>query len=205
VTCAAWTDTTTETALHCCQTATGSCNTTQTLRNISCVMLYRCQYKWGEHTRWPLHHDHFWSILCPHLLYSTSSHVLLTKYSLIIVAWFHKNDYLSNNIWIKLKPHTHKGCVRLFLLPYCASHKELNSHHPHSPMWVEDIHTMGCCSMPQRHCLRHCNHHHSAVQPSALCLTPWLGCTWVPFAAQGCYPSPRRGCLGLDTGGGVVL
>jgi hypothetical protein len=43
--------------------------------------------------------------------------------SLITVAWFHKNVYLSKEIWIQLKPHTHKRCTRLFLLSYGTCHK----------------------------------------------------------------------------------
>jgi hypothetical protein len=47
----------------------------------------------------------------------------LTQRNFIIVAWFHKNVYLSDEIWIQLRPHTHKGCARLFMLPYGTSDK----------------------------------------------------------------------------------
>jgi hypothetical protein len=53
--------------------------------------------------------------------------------NLIIVAWFDKNVYLSDEIWISL---TRTG--------------ELNSHHQQSPMGVVGIHTMGCCPVPRR-------------------------------------------------------
>jgi hypothetical protein len=49
----------------------------------------------------------FWYTVRPHLLYSASSTVPLTKYNIlhpITVAWFHKNVYLSDEIWITLKP-----------------------------------------------------------------------------------------------------
>jgi hypothetical protein len=49
-----------------------------------------------------------------------------------------------------------------------------NSHHPHSPMWVQGIHTTGCCRGPRRYLYRYCYHRLSAMQPLARCLTPWL-------------------------------
>ena len=48
-------------------------------------------------------------------------------------------------------------------------------HHPHSPMWTEGLHTMGCSLVPQGDHLRHCNLYPSAMQPSARYLPPWLG------------------------------
>jgi hypothetical protein len=62
----------------------------------------------------------FWSIVHPHLLYSASSPVPLTKHSILrnriswhslIVVWFHKYVCLSEEIWIQLKPRALKGCV----------------------------------------------------------------------------------------------
>jgi hypothetical protein len=53
--------------------------------------------------------------------------------------------------------------------------------------------------------LRHCDHHLSAMQPLARCLTPWLRWTRAPlFAALGLPPPSRRGRPELDFGGAVA-
>jgi hypothetical protein len=74
-----------------------------------CCVIYQYQYEWGGvgiQGNAPL--PFFWSILHPLLLYFDNSPVLLTKYTIlhnkIIVACFHKNVYLSDKIWILLKP-----------------------------------------------------------------------------------------------------
>jgi hypothetical protein len=52
------------------------------------------------------------------LPYSASSPVSLT------VPWSHIKVHLSDELWIQLKPHTRKVCVRLFMLLYGASQKQ---------------------------------------------------------------------------------
>jgi hypothetical protein len=86
----------------------------------------------------------FWSIVRHHLIYSASSPVPLTECSVLhnginIVAWFHKNVYLSDECWIHLKP------LPCFSFRFFVVHispitiRELNSDHQQSPMRV------GCC------------------------------------------------------------
>jgi hypothetical protein len=135
----------------------------------------------------------FWYIVRHHLIYSASSPVPLTECSVLhnginIVAWFHKNVYLSDECWIQLKP------LPCFSFRFFVVHispitiRELNSHHQQSPMRVEGVHTAGCCPLPWRDRLRHCYYHLSAMQPSARCLTPWLRWARTLFAVLGRYP-----------------
>ena len=49
------------------------------------------------------------------------------------------------------------------------------SHHPRSPTQSEGLHTMGCSLVPQEDRLWHHILYHSAMQPSAPYLPPWLG------------------------------
>jgi hypothetical protein len=73
-----------------------------------------------------------WYILHPHVLYSASSPVPVTRYYNNCMRESHHNrsvrwnGYLSNEILIQLKPHIHRWCVRLFLFlfPYGTSHKQ---------------------------------------------------------------------------------
>jgi hypothetical protein len=80
---------------------------------------YQYQYEWGGRTRRPMHRDHFWSIMCPHLLYSSSIPVPLTKYTVSSISESHHSRlvpqkcFLSNEIWIHLKPST---CFCIFLV-----------------------------------------------------------------------------------------
>jgi hypothetical protein len=55
-----------------------------------------------------------------YLLRSTVTYIK-ESYHGRMVPW---NLYLSDKILIQLSPHTHKGCVRLFLLPYGTSQKQ---------------------------------------------------------------------------------
>jgi hypothetical protein len=111
--------------------------------------------------------------------------------------WFHTNVYLNDEIWIQITPLQFVPCKFLVVHVSPTRTRELNSHHQHSPMRVEDKHTTGRCPVPRRDHLRHCYHHLSAMQPSAQCLTPWLRWTRALFAVLGRYPSatmtPRVG------------
>jgi hypothetical protein len=104
------------------------------------------------------------------------------------VIWFHKNVYLSDKIWIQLKPLPFLSCRFLEVHISPTRTGELTGHHPHSPIWVEGIHMMGCCPVPQRDRLGHCYHHLSAMQLSARCLTPWLQWTRALFTVLSSYP-----------------
>jgi hypothetical protein len=89
----------------------------------------------------------FWCIVRPHRLYSASSSVLLTKYSILhknltIAAWFHTKVYLSDEIWIQLKPSQFIFSCRFLVVHISPTITwELNSHHQQSPMRVEGIQT----------------------------------------------------------------
>jgi hypothetical protein len=52
------------------------------LRTHRMLSVVQCQYEWGGRTRRPFG-PRLSDILCPHLLYSATSHVALTKYSIV--------------------------------------------------------------------------------------------------------------------------
>jgi hypothetical protein len=134
------------------------------------------RYDYGGLTRPPI----FWSIVRSHLLYSASSPVPLTKYSIL-----HKGISSQSLGSVKMFTQVTKfefvkslrniSCKFLVVHITPARTGELNSHHQQSPMRVEGIHTTGCCPVPRRDRLRHCYHYLSVMQSSARCVTPWLG------------------------------
>jgi hypothetical protein len=73
--------------------------------------------------------------------------------------------------------------------PY-QSHNDrgIKQSHQQSPMWVEGIHTAGCCPVPRRGCFRHCYRHLTAMQNSAWFrfLFPVLGRYHPPLGGRLC-------------------
>jgi hypothetical protein len=130
----------------------------------------------------------FWSIVRPHLLYSASRPVPLTKYISYITESHH-----SRLVPLKCLPKRRnltsaKAFATLFL--YISSPTrtgELNSHQHQSPTRVKGTHTTGYCPVPRRDRLRH-YHQLSAMQPSVQYLTAWLRWTRALFAVLGSYP-----------------
>jgi hypothetical protein len=75
----------------------------------------------------------------------------------------------------------------------------IEQSHQQSPMWVEGIHTAGCCSVPRRCRFRHCYHHLTAMQNSAWCPTPRPRWFRFLFPVLGRYHPPLGGrlCVGF--------
>jgi hypothetical protein len=146
----------------------------------------------------------FWSIVLPHLIYYASSPIPLTKYSVLteqnhlIVAWFHKNVHLSDEILIQLKPLPCCSCRCLVVHISPTRPGELNGHqHQQNPCGWKTYILRGAARCPEGivcdtavttsvPCsLRHDASHLGLVDQSPVCW-PWT------------LPPPRRGRQGLD-------
>ena len=98
-----------------------------------------------------------------------------------LLGWFARTGPLLS-VFVQVSLCNRVPVFRRFLLfnlssLHFGSHEYWgsNGHHPQSPIRVEGINTTGCCLVPRGDRLGHCLYHPSAMQPSARCLTPWLG------------------------------